>query len=93
MIFEETLPVTSGRIPALEITIRSLVKCKTGYRVEWSESRGSWRAAWAMVDDCCFPREHVRIWSPAQQCDAVGRADDLYVPPDKRSGWWIIDLK
>lgn len=97
VIFQETLPVKSGRVPELEITVRSLVKARPGsgqdFYVEWSALCHSWRKAWAVVDDCCFPRSDARVWCPAQLCDEAGLSDDLYVPPNKLSGWWIIDLR
>ena len=96
VIRQETLPITSGHISKLEITVRSLVRnppgSKYAFRVEWSTLCHDWKKAWAVVDDCCYQRKYARIWCPAQVCAEAGVADDLYVPPNKLSGWWIVDL-
>jgi len=97
VIFQETLPTRSGLVPELEVTVRSLVRTKPGdeydFRVEWSALCHGWKEAWSVVDDCCFPRRDARVWCPAQLCEEANLADDLYVPPNKLSGWWIIDLR
>jgi hypothetical protein len=91
-VFAESLPVTAGRVPDLEITVRFLVFRKSGNYVEWTERWRSWARAWRVVDDCGCRRETARVWCPAVVCSEFGLADDLYVPGSKMSGWWIIDL-
>ena len=65
----------------LSITVRSIVKIRAGEEgPEWTETVGSWRAAWAIVDDVCD--------------DDRNRADAWSVTADnKLSGKWFLDIR